>query len=77
MFRYAATTKNYTAFYASGGRDPLLNNNANTYFNISTFITLNMYVTNARGTSVLNTRYVLCTLIKLGNVFNYVFFVLF
>ena len=59
VIRYPATTKNYTAFYASGGRDPLLNNNALTYFNISTIVTVNKYVTNTRGASVLNTRYAL------------------
>lgn len=50
--------QNYTAFYASGSRWGYLNNNAYAFYNISTQVNVNQRVTNSKGISVLNNRFV-------------------
>jgi hypothetical protein len=56
-YAVGTTPTNFTASYYSGGRWDILNNNADTFYNISTTVTLNQYVANRKGINVLNQRY--------------------
>ena len=58
-YAVGTTPKTFTASYSSGGRWDKLLNNAGTFYNISTTVSVNQYVINRKGIRVLNQRYFL------------------
>lgn len=56
-FQAGTSPKNFTVAHYTGGRFAFLKNNAFDFYNISTVVTLNQYVTGRRGRSVLNQRF--------------------